>query len=893
MLDNFTGLSFRKIQYGFFCLALVISFTGCSVEKNTSVSRAYHNLTSHYNIYFNGKESFKKGVRKAERLFIDDYTKILPIFRYTDENIAEQISPEIDRAIQKASKVITLHSITAKPERKKGALTEREKEFYNQSEYNKWVDDSYLLMGKAQFYKHDFIIAVNTFKFILKEALDEDVKYEAYVWLARAFNEMKKYRDAQEILDMLENKGNFSKKILVDLSSTYADFYLKQSDYVRAIPKLTTAVENVSQKKLHYRFAFILAQLHEEIENFDDAYKYYGYVIKMNPPYEMTFNAKINRAGSFDISSGNVEEIKIKKELQKMLKDEKNVDYHDQIYYALGQIYIKQEDISTAVDYLKKSASSSISNNIQKGISYLTLADIYFKKSEYPLAQAYYDSTVSMLTNDYPDYGIIEAKSENLNDLVKHLNTVELEDSLQRLSKMENGELLALVDGIIKKINEEERLEREKQLDQQYNTMQYYQNERGFRDNIQTGGGWYFYNTSTLGFGRNEFKRKWGNRKLEDNWRRKNKEMASLLQIPDEEILEEQDTGNGQGKEINKKSRGYYLKNIPRNDSMIQVSHQRIAFSLYNMGRMYQNQLKDYERAIKAFEELNERYPENDYLLSSYYHLYELNQARSDEQMAIRYKNLILSEFPESEFARRLSDPDYYSKIKEQEDKIKSFYENTYTKYKNGLYAEVIDNYDYATANFKEHELLPKFMLLKALSVGRTSDIRTFKNALNEIIVTYPGSEVINMAKEIIAYLNQSHPVLIEEEEEIQAREIYSFEDSTSHYFALVVEKDKVDMNQLLFFIISFNIDFYTSEDFITEGEMLDDDHQIITVKQFVDEKAAMEYYSKIKSDPEILAGLSNTVYDFFVISDKNLKTLHEDKSVSKYLKFFKKQYLR
>jgi len=149
------------------------------------------------------------------------------------------------------------------------------------------------------------------------------------------------------------------------------------------------------------------------------------------------------------------------------------------------------------------------------------------------------------------------------------------------------------------------------------------------------------------------------------------------------------------------------------------------------------------------------------------------------------------------------------------------------------------------------------------------------------------------MANEIIAYLNQSHPVLIEEEEEIQAQEIYSFEDSTSHYFALVVEKDKVDMNQLLFFIISFNIDFYTSEDFITEGEILDDNHQIITVKQFVDEKAAMEYYSKIKSDPEILAELSNTGYDFFIISDNNLKTLHEDKSVSKYLKFFKKQYLR
>jgi tetratricopeptide (TPR) repeat protein len=884
-------VGFRKIKYCLFCFAIFAGLAGCSAEKNTSLSRTYHNLTSHYNIYFNGKESFKRGVKKAEKAFVYDYSKILPLFRYVDDNIAKQITPEMDRAIHKASKVITLHSITAKPERRKGELTEREKEFYNQSEYNKWIDDSYLLMGKAQFYKHDFIIAVNTFKFVIKEALDEDIKYEAYIWLAKAFNEMKKYRDSREILDMLENKRTFSKKNLVDLSSTYADFYLKQGDYVKAIPKLTTAVENVSQKKLHYRFAFILAQLHEEVGNYQTAYKYYSDVIKMNPPYEMTFNAKINRASSFDISQGNVDEIK--KELLKMLKDEKNVDYHDQIYYTLGKISLKQQDISTAIDYIKKSANSGISNNIQKGLSFLTLADIYFQRPEYALAQAYYDSAVLMLPNDYPDYDLIVAKSKYLNDLVQQINTVELEDSLQRLSKLNDNELLALVDGIIQKINEEEQLEREKQINQQQNTMLYYQNERRFRDNVESSGGWYFYNTTALSFGRNEFKLKWGDRKLEDNWRRENKTLVSLQQTTDDDNTEEQMATDVQQNEMNKKSREYYLKNIPHNDSLIQISHQRIANALYKMGRIYQNQLKDYEQAIKTFEELNERYPENDYLLSSTYYLYELNKARSDEQMVNYYKNLIVAEFPESEFAKRLSDPDYYSKIKEQKDSIELFYENTYIKYKNGSFAEVINDCDYASTKFKEHELVPKFMLLKALSIGKTSNIRTFKNSLDEIVVNYPESEVVDMAKGITAYLNQSHPILKEEEEEVQARVIYSFEENKPHYFVLVVEKDKVNINQLLFNIISFNIDQYTSEDFITEGEMLDEIHQIITVKSFPEEKAAMEYYTKIKSDLKILSELENTHYDFFIISDTNLNTLLNDKSVSKYLKFFKKQYLR
>ncbi|UCG28687.1 MAG: tetratricopeptide repeat protein [Bacteroidales bacterium] len=881
----------NKILHTGLAFIVLSLISGCSAEKNTNLSRAYHGLTSHYNIFFNGYESFKKGVKKTDDAFIDDYSKILSLFTYVDEDIAKQLAPEMDRTIQKAYKVITIHSITAKPERKKGEMTEAEEAFYNQPEFNRWIDDSYLLMAKAQFYKHDFHIAVNTLKFVISEALDEKTRKEAYIWLARTNCELGEFREAGRILQFLEDQGPIPEKLMVDFNTTYADFFLKQGEYSEAIPRLTQALSEVRRKKDKYRYTFILAQLHEETGDNGKASDLYRNVIRMNPPYEMTFNSRINMAGSYDASQGNSDEIK--KDLKKLLKDKKNIEYQDQIYYAYGNVSFKENKIEEALDYYKKSASASVSNSRQKGKSYLAVADIYFERLEYQPAQTYYDSAVSFLDKEFPDYEKITSKSENLTELVRHINIVELEDSLQMVAGMTDQERYELIDGIIRDINEQERLEREREINQQYNTMSYYENERRFRGDIQREGNWYFYNPTALNFGRNEFRQKWGERKLEDNWRRSNKSTISFESFSGQENMETPAGGNGKPAVADKKSREYYLQNLPVNDSMIVLSDKRIASALYNIGRIYKDDFLDYERAVQSFEDLNRRYPDNEFLLPSFYYLYELNKEKQNLTRENHYRNLIVSGYPDSEYAKIITDPEYFVKIRSEENKVKVLYESAYDAFRRGQYEYVISQSTIADSLFKGDDLLPKFKLLKAMAIGSSQDIRAYKYSLNEVITDYPDSPEKIKAEEIIAFLNKSVPELKEEEEEIQAQEIYTYNDSAVHLFMLVVNRLEIDVNQLIFNIINFNLDNYPQIEYDTQGEMLNDSLQVITVRDFASSTDASEYTRRLIATGNIQDELQNTRFYHFIISEENFATFINDKSVTKYDKFFKNQYLR
>lgn len=881
----------RKITYCLLGSLTLILVAGCSAEKNTSLSRNYHGLTSHYNIYFNGYESFLRGVEKCEDAFVDDYSKILSLFTYVDENIAKQIAPEMDLAIQKAYKIITLHSITAKPEMETDEMTDDERAFYNQPEYNRWVDDSYLLMAKAQFYKHDYHIALNTLKLLISEALDEETRMEAYIWLARTNIELEEYKEAERILTFIADEQPVKEKMAVEYHATYAHYFLKQEEYERAIPHLTLVVDRVRRKKDKQRYTFVLAQLHEETGDFVVASDLYKDVIRMNPPYEMTFNARINKAGSFDVTREDSEEIK--KDLKKLLRDKKNIDYQDQIYYAYGKIAYKENRIEEAIDYYKKSAASSISNSFHKGQSYLEVADIYFSQLDYQHAQAYYDSAVAFLAQDYPHLDQIRTKSQNLTELVKYINIVELEDSLQMVVGLSDQDKFSLVDGIIRELNEKEQLEREEQIERQYNTMNYYENERRFRNDIQREGKWYFYNPSALSFGRNEFRLKWGERRLEDNWRRANKSTVSFVAFTSESNQANPDvTGDNLGTS-DVKSREYYLKDLPVNDSLLKISDTKIADALYNIGRIYKDDFNDFKRSITTYEDLNHRYPANEYQLSSYYYLYELNKNLPDRQRENHYKNLILSQYPESEYAKIISDPEYFDKLKAEERQVVTLYEETYKIYLNKEYQQAIERCNYADSAYAGDELLPKFRLLKALSIGRTQDVRAFKNALTELSEAFPDSREKEKANEIAAFLDRTLPVLKEEEEVIEAQEIYAYNDSAVHYYLLVVNRFQVNVNQLIFNIINYNLDHYSQVDFETGGEMLNDTLHIITVKSFLTLSDAQDYSEKIILEESVINELQQGDYYSFIISDENFTTLKNDKSVSKYDKFFKMKYLR
>jgi tetratricopeptide (TPR) repeat protein len=824
---------------------------------------------------------------------VDDYTQILPVFTYDDDAIAQSIAPDMETSISKATKVIALHSIKAKPEYKNGPQTEKQKAFYARNEYNKWVDDNYLIMGKSYLYRHDFLLAIETFKFILTQYPYEDIVYETQIWLAQAYNQTGEYKESERILNLLTSDERVSKKLYADLFATIADLHIKREEYTDAIKPLGIALENVKKKKTRIRYAFILGQLNQETGNQEAASGYYQKVIKMNPPYEMSFNARINRASVYVEGADKGKEIKA--ELNKMLKDEKNKEYLDQIYYALANINYKEGNMDDAISYYKLSSAKSVSNPQQKTKSCLTLADIYYNRQNYESAKVYYDSAVVSLTPEYKNYDVVMSKSRSLSHLVENLIVVQFEDSVQRLAGMSEAQRFEVIDSIIAKVRREEQLAQNSEMqamqDQQFNRMMLSESQRSQTPGDKVEGKWYFYNDAAKSFGQPEFKLKWGNRKLEDNWRRMNKSEMSFGDA-EGEVAEGDSVGETKRQVLSNKTREFYLQNIPLNDSMMNISHARIRESLFNAGLIYKNDLKDNPNAIDTYKDLLDRYPVSDFTLSTYYNLYLIYNELQDPASSGFYKESIIREYPESQVAQLLTNPNYVNELLDKENEVNRFYETTYNLLQQKDYFQVIHNVDYAFEHFKGNKLLPQFFFLKALAIGQTSDALTFISALDSVARLFPSHEVAKRANEMVAFIKSYNPEVKLETEKIEAEEIYTY-DSTGVYLVGLIINREIDINQLKFEIINFNLDMYPTITFDVLSENMSDNSRLVLIRSFRDIQKAWDYFDRIITGDRIIELIAGTGYSRFIISWNNSQVLLKDKNAGKYLLFFDKHYQR
>ena len=423
-----------------FSLFLIIG--GCKTTKNTFMHRGWHNMNARYNGYYYSRENIKESVKKVEKANKDDFSKAIPLFIVTTNENAKSYYADFDKTIKKSSTVIQRHAITNK---------KTKEEIPNAC---RWIDENYMLIGKAHFYKRDFFSALEAFEYVSKKYPNPEAKYGAMLWMVRTNNEIGSLSQSEPIIDELRNAKDFptDRDYQQQLASYSADYFIKRQDYSPAIKQLTKAIAFTKNKPTRARFTYVLAQLYEKEGDSKKASMYYGMVPKLHPPYEMVFNAQINHAKLFDPESGDTKGIK--KQLQKMLKDDKNIEYRDQIYYTLAEIAYKEKETPLALDYLNKSIRASVSNVTQKSLSYLKRADIYFDKLDYKAAQANYDSTMTFLPKDYPNYSLIEAKKKSLTSLVVNLNIITLEDSLQVLAKLDDKGRDAVIEKMIAKIEE-------------------------------------------------------------------------------------------------------------------------------------------------------------------------------------------------------------------------------------------------------------------------------------------------------------------------------------------------------------------------------------------------------------------------------------------------------
>lgn len=882
----------------------------CTTEKNTTSSRAYHNLTSRYNIYFNGKESLKAGLEKIEQTVDDDFTALLPVYKDSYTSAGRAARADMDNAILKASKLIQIHSITKKPRRQK-FRTRNYQEFASREEFNNWIDDSYLLIGEAYFYQHNFASASENFSYLLRKFPDENTKYDAMVWLIRSFSELERYSEATEIILALQSDRLFPKRLESELARATADMYLKQKDYPEAIKYLDICLKKRFSGKIKARLQYVLAQLYNETGETAKATAAYNNVRKFNPPYKMAFNARINAAGLF---SGQGDPAKIKKELMKMLRDEKNVEFRDQIYFALANIFFREGDRKKAIENFRKSVSTSTDNNFQRALSAVTLADIYFDDLNYRDAQAYYDSALLVVNEEYPNFEVLQQRFNSLTNLVENLAVVEVQDSLLKLAAMPEKERNALIDGWIAKEQEKQR-QAELIANSMQNSAGYYRsNEYRFGlGRSDEGSGWYFYNPQTVTYGKTQFQQKWGRRKLEDDWRRFNKATFSGEQR--DAFAELADSTKAVVREDDPLKREFYLQDLPTTDSLKAVSHEKIRDALYNSGKIFKSDFNDYVHSAESFEDLNKRYPGNIYLLSAWFDLYDLFELMGDHDKALTYRDLIITRYPESKYARYLQNPNFFMELLARQDSLNRIYQNTFRDYKNGNYREIPGQVTQMKLLEPDSLMLPKIEFMNSVAMGVTTDMGNFEKLLGKYVSDYPAAEPVALANEILKLIKDSTLVDYKKlvamgylHDEIRNDELqpgkkpendefggkFSYDEELLHYFVILYPKSAaIDVNKLKFDIANYNLDHYTKIDFDIEEEILDAGDNLLTVRSLQNKEQGLIYFRAIIRQPGVFRTLKETDYYNFIVSSTNYRQILNEKSVTDYFKFFLKNYSR
>lgn len=848
-----------------FLSIILVIIPSCSTKKKSWVNRQYHNTTAKYNGYFNGNKSINSGVKKLHSNHIDDYTTVISVFPTGDLKKGKKASSNMDRAIRKGSVVIQTHSMKIKGK-----------------EYCRWIDDSYLMLGKAYFYKGDFDESIKTFNFIKNEYSESEIRFKAALWLVRGYVEKGDFASAeQELKELLQDKF-FPDKLEKKLSLVAADFYVQKKDYKNAKTELLNATSLIKRKKTKVRLNYILAQLYEYSNNYSLAQKHYKLVLKSNPSYEMAFNAKMSLARSLE--SGNPDAKKTKKRLLKMIKDDKNKEYLDQIYYTIGEMDVNIKDTNSAIENFYSSTINSVENNTQRSLSFLALGKIYFEKRQYKLASTNYDSSVFYMDDEFRLYEKVSEKQLVLRDLVSNIKTVETQDSLQMLSKLPPLEKRALIEGVIRQELDRERQEAEDQI---LKNQMAYESARNRGEAEQfgrttSGGKWYFYNPATLSFGLSEFRKKWGKRKLEDDWRRKDKKNINYFETDSTETDSDRELTKNT---TNTKDLNYYLKQLPQTESDFEASNSQIKEALYQLGVIYKDKLNEIILSNNNFLEIFTRYPSDEkYSSLALYKLYT-NYLEKNNLNAEKTKEKLLEKYPNSIYAKTILDPHYTSEELEKKNQLEQDYQEMFMLYKKNAFDEIIEKTEVVLQGKYKNKLL----LLRAFSFLQKKNVDSAVSALQK--VSEEDSITHKEAKYILDAIND--PAKIEKANELAITEsAYLYRPSHQHMVVLLLPKTGVDVTYLKTLISDFHINSIGNEIFEISALLLGVDQHLLMIKFFENSKESMEYYQLFVEEATIMNVVNKSRYKLMSISTENFKDFYKNNDTEGYYNFFRKNYL-
>ncbi|MTI19847.1 tetratricopeptide repeat protein, partial [Fulvivirga sp. RKSG066] len=781
-------------------LSLILVLSACSADRNNIISKAYHNTTAHFNAYFYAHERIEEIEGIVESNYDNDYNKVLKIYPEIDSVLASSYQTQIEDGIKKASIAIQRHK------------------------NSKWVDDSYILIGMARFYDLDYVNAIETFKYVNTESENDDARHEALVHLLRTFVDAQEYNNAVAVSDYLKKeKLNKDNSKLLFINRAY--MYEQRGDYDNMLQNLVKAAPLLKKKDGKGRMYFIIGQIYQMLGFDAEAFNYYKKCIASNPEYELDFYARLYMAQVTEL--GKSSDVRAARKLfQKLLKDRKNKEFQDKIYYEMAEFEAKNRNLEKAIEYYNESVQASVNNERQKGQSFHKLGIIYYDSlRQYETAKNYYDSTIAALPKDYEGYAAIKERQEILAEFVTQINTIHLQDSLLQLASMDSASLRLKVEEIIaeeeaKKKAAEEKAEKKA--------------ARARFDQINNSGGineaasWYFGNPSAVALGQNEFKRIWGDRPLEDNWRRASKEGFQDF----DQNLEDPGATNGgdmlsqeSEQSVSSSSRAdQMIAQVPFSDEAKETANNKIEIALYKLGNIYNFNLKEVENAVVTFENLLNRYPNTEYEAEVLYQLYLINKNIGSEKQDY-YKDQLISKYPNTTYAKLLANPNYTEESTEANEQQKKVYGKAYELYTNGQYDEATSMLNEALNEYQETIFTPRLKLLKILIIGKTEDINLYQYQLSEFIKSNPDSEITPYADEL---LEASRNFLAKQQRLLGTEFVKYFEQE--HYFVLIYDSKLQQADQLTEKIEAFNASAYPEENFKTSNLILNKERTMIMV---------------------------------------------------------------
>lgn len=752
----------------------VCAMSSCSPKKNNAATRKYQAFITRYNIYYNGDTHYKETIKEMEDAYQDDYSSLLPIHPAVSRANpkAPQPSGNFDRSIEKAQKAIQLRSIKKKPKKQAGKSSDPAyKAWMKREEYNPFLHNAWLMMGRGQYMNGDFLGAASTFFYISRHfSWLPNTVTEARLWEARSYLAMDWLFEAETILRRIKPDNDLVNGQLKGLYYTaQADLLIKEQEWDKAAGMLNQAIPHVS-KAQKTRLNFLLGQVYARAGKKELAYKaFHAAGGSSSASYRTKFNARIKQSEVFT-GEDVTKEVAA---LRRMTRYDRNKEYLDQIYYAIGNLYLSRRDTTAAIENYELAVEKSSRSGIDKAMAQLTLGGLYYDRRLYAKAQPCYSEALPLIPENYPDYATLKRRSDVLDELAVYSQNVELQDSLLRLAAMSPEQQMKVIDKLIEELKEKEKKDAEAAAREEFLANRGQdglqdQNNQVFTMN-NGDDSWYFYNTATKNAGRTEFQRRWGNRKLEDDWRRRNKQTFSFNDFGAETGNGEDGTGDDDipadsvaapdaealQKENDPHFPEYYLKQIPKTDMEKQTANDIIQEGLYNMGVILKDKMEDFPAAETEFETLLRRYPDNVYRLDAYYNLYLMFMRAGNIAKAEKYRQLILSDFPDTKYGLALRDPDYIGSLRRMQEMEGQLYDQALDAYLDNRNGEVHSLYSTVSKDFPLSKLMPKFMFLEALSYVTDRKPEEFKKTLMELLERYPNTDLTEYASSYLKGLAQ------------------------------------------------------------------------------------------------------------------------------------------